>query len=108
MRRRGMFDRRCTIKRLTETVDQYKRPIGEAWNPVGSYPCRLSRKSIQATQAMPERQTVEVYMLYLPPYADVQAGDIAEVPGVGSYNLSVPYKPGNHHIEVQADWEGQA
>jgi hypothetical protein len=105
---KNLLDRQCTIVRLTPALDAYKTPRAPVRETFGPYPCALSRKLLQATQEAPQNKAEEVYTMYLTRYANVQAGDLAEVAGVGKYRLGPPYRPRNHHIEVQAEWEGEA
>jgi hypothetical protein len=105
---KNLLDRQCLIVRLAPALDQYKTPRAPIRETLGPYPCALSRKLMQAAQEAPQNKATEVYTLYLPKWADVRAGDLAEVSGAGKYRLGPPYRPRNHHTEAQADWEGEA
>lgn len=105
-----LLNQRCTVKRLNEVLDEYRTPrtpTPDDWAPVGSYPCRLSKSNTQTTQEQPRTTTVAHYVLYLPPYANIQAGDLVVVQGSGTYRASAPYTPNGHHIEVEVEWDGE-
>ncbi|WP_010500653.1 DUF3599 family protein [Paenibacillus elgii] len=106
---RSLFDRTCIIKRSIQHEDEYKTPKGEEWKPVGTSRCRLSRKNLRATQEAPDLKTNESYMLYMPIGADIKAGDLVTLNGdTKGFTAGPPYKPGNHHIEVEVWREGSA
>ncbi|KEQ25575.1 DUF3599 family protein [Paenibacillus tyrfis] len=106
---RSLFDRNCTIKRLVQIEDEYKTPKGEDWKTIGTSRCRLSRKNLRATQEAPDLKTNESYMLYMPIGADIKAGDRVTLNGdTKDFTAGPPYKPGNHHIEVEVWREGSA
>lgn len=103
----GMLNQRCTIWRALPQKDEYNTPLNgpEDYQQVTSYPCRLSRKTISAVHGDPQTEIAEVYMLYMPPTANVQAGDLVKVMGAGEYRAGEPYRPNNHHTEVQVERE---
>ncbi|WP_164762969.1 DUF3599 family protein [Paenibacillus humicus] len=106
----GMLVQRCTVWRSLPQKDEYNTPLNgeDDYQAVNSYPCRLSRKKIQATRGEPETAITEVYMLYMPAAANIQAGDLVKVNGAGEYRAGEPYRPNNHHTEVQVEREGSA
>lgn len=109
---RRMMSQRCIVWRSLPQKDEYNTPINgvDDYQQVNlrPYPCRLSRKSIQANRGEPDTEIVEIYMLYMPAAADVQAGDLVKVNGAGEYRAGEPYRPNNHHTEVQVKREGSA
>jgi hypothetical protein len=102
-----MFSQTCKVLRFRPYKDEFGTPGGgdASWTVVGEYACRLSRKSIRATQQDPDNRMAAVMMLYLPSTADIAAGDLVETGGA-TYKASPPYRPDGHHLEVQVEWEG--
>lgn len=109
----GMLNQWCEIWREMPAKDEFGTPIpstDDDFQSIGQYPCRLSRRSIQSNTASntPETNVTEIYMLYLPFHTPIQAGDLVEIGGAGEYRASEPYRPNNHHTEVQVEREDEA
>jgi hypothetical protein len=94
------FDKRCDVYRTTETLDEYKTPTGESFPKIGNYACSVSRKAATVSKEDPNIVTVETLKLYSYARADIQEGDIVEVDGA-KYTAGMPYRPRNHHLEVE-------
>lgn len=107
---RRLMSQRCTIWRRQPQKDEYNSPINglDDYQEVKSYPCRMSRKIISAVRGDPQTDIEEVYMIYMPAKADVQAGDLVKIAGAGEYRAGEPYRPNNHHTEVQVEREAPA
>ncbi len=108
-----LYPQKCKNYRLSEVLDQYNTPTSESETLVGTYSCRLSKKTIVAKQGDISTESSTVYYLYFPPYTnvDIQLGDLPEVDGV-RYRASEPYKAYNgnrlHHIEVEVYFDKEA
>jgi SPP1 family predicted phage head-tail adaptor len=64
-----------------------------------SYPCTFLRKNNIYKQEAPNATTTEDFFLYGEPVMDVKPGDLVEVDEI-KYVASTPYRPKNHHTEV--------
>ncbi|CAH0121044.1 MULTISPECIES: hypothetical protein [unclassified Paenibacillus] len=97
----------CVVMRAGMEFDEYGTPYVQRWNEIGTYPCRLRRKRIgDAERAAPRLKAKETYMLYLPVWAQIDAGDVVAVSGYGGrYRALAPYRPGGHHTEAQIERE---
>lgn len=107
MRLNNLLNTTCTVYRLSETLDAYGSPTGHTETRVAEYPCRVSRKTLTASQAEPATKTAETWTLYLEATADIELGDLVLVGGA-KYRAGIPYSPGGHHIEIPIEKGGEA
>lgn len=82
----------------TSYDNKYNRP--ESIEIIKEYPCRLSRKN----NAYPNASNggiivVEQMRAYFEIDADIKKGMTIEIEGT-KYKAGMPYKPNNHHLEV--------
>lgn len=105
----ALYPASVQVFRLQDVLDQYKSPIRKEWQPVGApLAGRLRAKSLSAVPGEAQTTLVNVYTVYLEdPKADIRAGDLVEIAGV-RYRCAEPYRPGGHHVEVAAAYEGAA
>jgi hypothetical protein len=66
---------------------------------IGTYPCRISRSSVQTIKGSPNTVQQGQMRAYFNTDADVRDGDRLECDG-RDYNIMFVYKPNNHHLEV--------
>lgn len=106
---RALLDRVAVIKRMVLVLDEYGTPQPpEIPSVVATIPCAVSRQTISAVQGAPMVVSGISYRLYFMIGAPVREGDLAEIEDVGKFRLASPYRPRNHHIEVDGSWEGEA
>ena len=103
---RSLLDKVATIQRLVSDADAQgvvkKKP---ALTEIGVYPCSAARSSTDLTQEAPQAKQTKVYHLCFLPSADIWAGDLAIIPGVGKLRLDPPCNIRGHHLEVTGAWE---
>lgn len=102
---RMLFNKRCTVYRIKETLDEFNTPVGETLQKIGEFRCSVSRKSATVSKEDPNMETAETTRLYSYDRTDIQDGDIIEVEGE-KFSASIPYRPRNHHLEVDLMKEG--
>ena len=104
---RSMLDRRATVLRMVAIKDDQgivsANPTGQT---VGIYPCSAAVAFSTMTQGTPQAKQSEVYSLCFLPNADIRAGDMATIPGIGKLRLGKPRDVCGHHLEVSGAWEG--
>ena len=104
---RSLLDKTATIQRLVQEADTQgvvkKKPTATV---IGSYPCSAALSSTDLTQGNPQAKQTRVYSLCFMPDADIRAGDLAVIPGVGKLRLDPPGNVRGHHLEVTGAWEG--
>ncbi len=104
---RSMLDRRVTVLRMVAVKDDQgvvnANPNEQA---VGIYPCSATVASSTMTQGTPQAKQSEVYSLCFLLTADIRAGDLATIPGIGKLRLGKPHDVRGHHLEVSGAWEG--
>lgn len=97
----------CTIRRMQAVLDDYNSPTSEEWITVGETRSRWRRKQFQvlgpdANGA--KHQVRERYRLYLPLWADIQAGDLVYAQhDPEPFEASEPYSIGTSHKEVEVE-----
>jgi hypothetical protein len=97
-----LFDKTCTVTRLTIAKDSLNRPVKEP-TAIGTFPCTISTVSARKrgySQGDPNATVESQFTLFGPASMDVKAGDLVEVDGI-KYVSSVPYRPRYHHTEVE-------
>ena len=104
---RSLLDKTATILRLISEADAQgvvkKKATATA---VGSFPCSATRSSTDLKQENPQAKQSKVYSLCFLPTADIRAGDLAVIPGIGKLRLDPPVNVRGHHLEVTGAWEG--
>lgn len=104
---RSLLDKTATIQRLVLGVDAQgvvkTKPTATV---IGSFPCSAARSSTDLTQKKPQAKQTKVYNLCFMVDADIRAGDLAIITGVGKLRLDPPGNVRGHHQEVTGAWEG--
>ena len=104
---RSMLNKRAVIQRMVAVKDaQGVVSVNPAMQTVGTYPCSASEVSSTTIQGTPQAKQSIVYTLIFLPAADIRAGDLAILPGIGKLRLGKPYVVRGHHWEVSGAWEG--
>ena len=104
---RSMLNKRAAIQRMVAVKDaQGVLSANPAGQTVGTYPCSASESSSAVTQGTPQAKQSIVYTLYFMISAEIRAGDLAIIPGIGKLRLGKPYDVRGHHWEVSGAWEG--
>ena len=101
----NLLYQQCTVKRANTEgtgslyIDLYNDEV------IGTYPCRLTRKSPTLADRQVNSVKTGTMRLYLNMDVDVKEGDLIEVEDYSQYTFRVNfvYKPNNHHIEVDLD-----
>lgn len=100
----NLLNQKCTVERNDETIDEYNTPTN-CYKLVGVFPCRLNILSrADNVSGFPQNRVSERYMIYLPVKADIKEGDIVKIENA-VYRTADIYKPGNHHIEAELNFE---
>ena len=103
---RSLLDKVATIQRLVSDADAQGVVKKKATATViGSFPCSAARSSTDLSQEAPQAKQSKVYNLCFVPDADIRAGDLAIIPGVGKLRLDPPCDVRGHHQEVTGAWE---
>lgn len=104
---RSLLDKVAAIQRLVSEADGQgvvkKKPTATL---IGSFPCSAARSSTNLTQGDPKAKQSKVYSLCFMPNADIRAGDLAIILGIGKLRLDPPGNVRGHHLEVTGAWEG--
>ena len=104
---RSLLNKRAAILRLVAVKDaQGVVSANPATQAVGTYPCSASESSSAVTQGTPQAKQSIVYTLIFLPAADIRAGDLAIISGIGKLRLGKPYDVRGHHWGVSGAWEG--
>ncbi|WP_194190326.1 hypothetical protein [Clostridium chrysemydis] len=105
----SLLNQVCTVKRANifgaknhskkYYVDLYEDEI------VGTYPCRIVRKSAKTSSNQVESTVQGTMRAYFNNEADVEEGDIIECSEYSQYTFNVlfVYNPGFHHKEVDLE-----
>ncbi|OPA80216.1 hypothetical protein BVG16_05590 [Paenibacillus selenitireducens] len=97
----------CTIRRLKVTWDEYNSPTSEEWITLGKVRSRWRRKQFQALGPDAngaKHQVRERYRLYLPLWADIQAGDLVYAQhDPEPFEVSASCRIGTSHKEVEVE-----
>ena len=103
---RSLLDKVATIQRLVSDADAQGVVKKKATATViGSFPCSAARNTTDLTQEAPQAKQSKVYSLCFMPDADIRAGDLAIIPGIGKLRLDPPNPVRGHHQEVTGAWE---
>lgn len=104
---RSLLDKAATIQRLVSEADVQgvvkKKPTP---TEIGTFPCSAARSSTDLKQGTPQAKQTKVYNLCFTKDADIRAGDLAIIPGLGKLRLDPPCNVRGHHQEVTGAWEG--
>lgn len=104
---RSLLDKAATIHRLVSEADAQgvvkKKPTAME---IGIFPCSAARTSTDLTQEAPQAKQSKVYNLCFTNDADIRAGDLAIIPGIGKLRLDPPCNVRGHHQEATSAWEG--
>ena len=101
----NLLYQQCTVKRVNTEgtgslyIDLYNDEV------IGTYPCRLTRKSPSLADQQVNSTKTGTMRLYLNMDADIKEGDLIEVEDYSHYTFRAEfvYKPNNHHIEVELE-----
>jgi len=104
---RSLLNKRAAIQRMMAEKDaQGVVSANPTWQTVGTYPCSTTESSSAVTQGTPQAKQSIVYTLCFMISADIRAGDLAIIPGIGKLRLGKPYDVRGHHWQVSGVWEG--
>ena len=104
---RSLLDKTATIQRPVQEADAQGVVKKKAMvTEIGSFPCSAARNSTDLSQEAPQAKQSKVYNLCFMPDADIRAGDLAIIPGIGKLRLDPPGNVRGHHLEVTGAWEG--
>ena len=103
----SLLDKTATIQRPAKDADTQGVVKKKATvTVIGSFPCSAARSSTDLTQEAPQAKQSKVYSLCFMPDADIRAGDLATIPGIGKLRLDPPNLVRGHHLETTGAWEG--
>ena len=107
---RSLLDRTATIQRTVQTTDAQGvvKKSSATITQVGVYPCSAAQNTTDLKQGDPQAKQSKVFSLCFMPDANIKAGDLAVIPGIGKLRLDPPNTVRGHHIEVVGAWEGDA
>ena len=94
------LDKICRVLRPVITKNELNRPQQKTLSPIATYPCTFLRKAAEYKQNSPNAEIDLDYFLYGEAVMAINPGDLIEVDGI-KYIASMPYKPKNHHTEIE-------
>lgn len=104
---RSLLDKTATIQRLVSAADAQGVVKGKPTATViSSFPCSAAQTSSSLKQGNLQAKQSIVYSLCFMPDANIWAGDLAIIPGIGKLRLNPPANVRGHHQEAIGAWEG--
>lgn len=107
---RRMLDRTATIYRMVSPgTGELNTPLPPVKTAVAEgVLCAMARQSFAFNQEAARPELVSSIRLYFLPDVDIRPGDLINITGAGVFRAGIPYRPRNHHIEVDVKAEGEA